>query len=155
LSFYTGSADLTYHVGRIGLFVYVPLNTPVGSYQATVHVTDPTTNVTRQAVIPIQVTACVPELASQVCTTGLCGQHAAGCGVALDCGSCGGGSSCTNGVCCPTGTTYNGSVCAPNSCPAGTPYCPATGGCLTEAACYKASNGGTCTPAMAKSGQCS
>jgi hypothetical protein len=145
--------------GAIDLTVSVPLSTPPGAYSATMQATDLASGVTRQANIPIQVLACVPETQSQVCPSGygLCGAHSAGCGVNIDCGSCAAGSACTSGHCCATGTVYNGgyNACVPASCPAGTSVCAATLTCLSDSACTSATPpDNTCTPAMARHHQC-
>ena len=126
-------------LGAIALTVVAPATARPGPYEATVQVTDAASKALRTAAIPIEVLACVPTPTSSVCLPGwnMCGPHSAGCGVSVDCGSCASGSACSNGTCCPNGKFYNGSGCQPDSCAAGTSYCPLSGTCLTETACEK------------------
>jgi hypothetical protein len=144
--------------GVLHLTVNAPASAAPGPYSAVLQATDQASQITHQTIIPIEVLACVPETASQVCPAGgrWCGAHSAGCGVTVDCGSCPSGSSCTSGVCCPAGTTYSATLneCAPISCPAGTSLCASSGSCLTDAQCAALLGNDGCTPAMAKKHQC-
>jgi hypothetical protein len=155
--------------GAIQIAVTAPLNAVPGLYTVQFQATDlwgPT--VTHTTTIPIQVLACAPPSPS-ICTAGMCGVwNANDCG-GVNCGVCPTGDFCSSGHCCATGSTFNGTVCQPNTCPAGTswcanqeacltdaqcnppcpplkPLCPDTGTCMTVAACNKLSGGGgSCT----------
>jgi len=136
--------------GLIELTVLAPLAAAPGGYEATVQVTDAGDGVARTAIIPIEVTPCVPQPASEACSSiyPLCGVHSAGCGVNVDCGSCANDSTCSSGFCCPSGTQYNPSygICASTEpCPPDKPACPlAQGECLTPAVCDRVNQGPRC-----------
>jgi len=129
--------------GVVQIDVATPLSTPVGAYQATIRVTDAVSGISHTAVIPIQVIACAPRPAAEVCASSsapTCGPHSLGCGLTTDCGECASGSTCTSsGVCCPNGSYYstNYGTCLPTTCPPGTEFCDATGTCLTPAVCSR------------------
>ena len=100
--------------------------------------------------LPVQVLACVPETTAVACNSSAtyttCGAAVpAGCGTTVDC-TCSGASSCSNGVCCPSGltgmsgtccaagdTVNNGMCCPPSSnncsCPSGQQWNPSTQSC--------------------------
>jgi hypothetical protein len=130
--------------GKIPMWVIAPPSAQPGLYEAKIQATDPASGITQQATIPIQILACVPDTASQVCGNGVCGSVSNGCGGTVACGGCGTGQWCSNNYCCANGYTYNTSlnVCEPDSCPSGTSYCYALGACATETACIKAGSGG-------------
>jgi hypothetical protein len=81
-----------------------------------------------------QCTACVPDVAENICKGAVCGVKANSCGAETSCGACPGNHVCRGGVCvagvdCPPGTRYckgvcldDGLCCDDDECP-GEPRC--------------------------------
>jgi hypothetical protein len=133
--------------GAVNLTVSAPLGATVGSYQASLQVTDATSKQTVTATVPIEVLACTPPSPS-ICTASMCGiWNASDCG-GVNCGSCGAsGDVCSSGHCCPSGDFYNGTTCQPSSCPSGTSWCGNKDACLTTAQCDACPSGESICPA--------
>jgi hypothetical protein len=97
-------------VATVGVAITASPTTPAGLYPCVMQVTDAASMVTHYTMVPVEILSCVPKSASAACQAGpysLCGSHSAGCGVSVDCGSCGGTNVCSSGFCCPAGTAYN------------------------------------------------
>jgi hypothetical protein len=138
--------------GIMGVMVNTSSSTPVGTYSVQIVVTDPASQVALISSFSVEVLACVPALASAVCSQmpGQCGPTwSLGCGLTTNCGTCASGDTCSFGFCCPNGEEYNSQVgCVPLTCPTGEELCTAVGaGCMTIAACdaaINAQNRGSC-----------
>jgi Astacin (Peptidase family M12A) len=123
--------------GYIDMSVSASLSASPGDYTATVAATDPSTQITRTATLPVHVSACTPPPAT--CAGYECGAFA-GCGQTLDCGSCSGTNVCSAFHCCPTGTIWDGNRCSPPCvCKRGF-YCDFSGQCVRNSTC----KGSTC-----------
>lgn len=88
--------------GAVNLTVTAPSTAPTGLYQATFQVTDQASGITLRTIVPIGI-VCIAN--TNVCVSNsqgspMCGEHAAGCGTFVDCGTCAGGAACgSNGYC--------------------------------------------------------
>jgi hypothetical protein len=154
--------------GQVEFEVCASASAPAGTYNIALATTGAVPADANTGNESVTIAACQPISEAQACSSGpyaACGTVGNGCGGTYACAACGGGTSCTNGVCCPSGQVgsdgmccpsgevyYSGMGCAP-PCATGTIPCPVLGYCATERACNLANNGG-CTPAMARLHEC-
>jgi hypothetical protein len=140
-SFSPGFPSVDPGTAWIPLTVNATYSAPVGTYNVTMSGRDPASGVTVLTTFPIEVLACTPN--SPVCPSGACGPRSNGCGQQTDCGGCPSGESCSSGWCV---SNTPPPPPPPPTCPPKTPYCDATGTCMTVVGCQRASGGGTCKP---------
>ena len=131
-----GLSGAPHTYGLMDVSVEAPPNAPPGDYTFQVKATDLASNVTMNTTVPVTILACQPTRVCSVIGLQMCGPVSNGCGGSFDCSSCTTGA-CSNGICCPEGSFFNVAInsCQPNSCPAGTVYCPAFGDCETDQVC--------------------
>ncbi len=141
--------------GAVNLTATASATTPLGSYQATIKVTDQASGTSFIATIPIEV-ICLQSIEQPACTpaasgAAACGVQPNGCGTVIDCGQCTNGA-CENGFCPCIPVNTCGNTCATsivNNCGA-TVECSCSGGdtCSSGICCPtgQTNSNGLCCP---------